>query len=145
MIVATPQSEGIRSRKRKQETEEASPSADSVSEKNRKDTAPMILARWKIAAYKSSSASRRLAEVLREMEASTTPGTEDDFKHQKANAKRCSTSGQTLKVNIGKEWLSNLHQTIGKQVTCDPLEKNATRNTARPWWIALETKKELES
>ena len=26
----------------------------------------------------------------------------------------------------------------------DPLEKNATRNTARPWWMALETTKELE-
>ena len=26
----------------------------------------------------------------------------------------------------------------------DPLEKNATRNTARPWWVALETMKELE-
>ena len=26
----------------------------------------------------------------------------------------------------------------------DPLERNATRNTARPWWVALETMKELE-
>ena len=26
----------------------------------------------------------------------------------------------------------------------DPLEKNATRNTARPYWVALETLKELE-
>ena len=75
----------------------------------------MILARLKTAAYKSSSASRNLAEVLREMKASTTPGTEDDFEHQKANAKRGSTSGQTLKVDIGKEWLSNLHQTIGSK------------------------------
>ena len=47
MIVATPSSKGKRSRKRKRETEEASPSADSVSEKNLKDTAPIILARWK--------------------------------------------------------------------------------------------------
>ena len=80
MIVATPSSKGIRSRKRKRETEESSPSADSVSEKNLKETAPMILARWKTAAYKSSSASRKLIQVLREMKASTTPGTEDDFK-----------------------------------------------------------------
>ena len=29
-------------------------------------------------------------------------------------------------------------------MTSDPLEKNATRNTARPWWVALETMKELE-
>ena len=31
-----------------------------------------------------------------------------------------------------------------KQVSNDPLEKNATGNTARPWWVALETVKELE-
>ena len=36
MVVTTPPSKGIRSRKRKRETEEASPSADAVSEKNLK-------------------------------------------------------------------------------------------------------------
>ena len=132
MKVATPPSKGIRSRKRKQETEEASSSADLVSENNLKETTPIILARWKTAAYKNSSASRKFAEVLREMEASTTPGTEDEFKHQKANGKKGSTSGQLLKVDIGKEWLSTKHQAIGKEVTCDPQERNATRNTARP-------------
>ena len=145
MVVATTPSKGIRSRKRKRETEEASPSVDAVSEKNLKETAPMVLARGKTAAYKSSSAPRRLAEVLREMEASKTPGTGDDFKPQHANAKRGSTSGQTWEVDIRKEWLSTQHQAIGKRVSCDPLERNATRNTARPWWIALETTKELES
>ena len=80
MVVATPPSKGIGSRKRKRETEEASLSADAVSEKNLKETAPMIIARGKTAAYKSSSAPMRLAEVLREMEASTTLGSEDDFK-----------------------------------------------------------------
>ena len=112
MIVATPPSKGIRSRKRKRETEEACPSADAVSDKNLKEMAPMILARWKTVAYKSSSISRKLAEVLREMEASTTPGTEEDFKPQKANAKRGSISGQTWEVHIGKEWLSTQHQAI---------------------------------
>ena len=67
MVLATTPSKGIRFRKRKRETEEASPSADAVSEKNLKETAPMILARGKTAAYKSSSAPRRLTEVLREM------------------------------------------------------------------------------
>ena len=47
-------------------------------------------------------------------------------------------------MDAGKEWISSEHQAIGKQVTSDPLEKNATRNTARPWWVALETMKELE-
>ena len=90
----------------------------------------MILARWKTAVYKSSSASRKLAELLGKMEASTTPGTEEDFKPQKANAKRGSTSGQTWEVNVGIEWLSTQHHAIGKQVKCDPIEINATRSTA---------------
>ena len=105
----------------------------------------MVLARGKAAAYKSSSAPSRLIELLREMEASTTPGTEDDFKLQKTNVKRGSTSGQTWEVDIRKEWLSTQHQAIGTQVTCNPLGRNATRNTDWPWWIALETTKELES
>ena len=49
----------------RRETEEvSSPSADAVSEKILKETAPMILARWKTAAYKGSSAPRKLAEVI---------------------------------------------------------------------------------
>ena len=44
MVVTTPPSKGKRSRKRKRETEETSLSADAVSEKNLKETAPMILA-----------------------------------------------------------------------------------------------------
>ena len=138
--MTTPPSKGKRSRKRKRQTK-ASPSADAVLVKNLKETAPMILARGKTAAYNSGSAPRRLTEVLREMEASTTSGTEDDFKPLKTNLKRGSTSGQTWEVDISKEWLSTEHQAIGKQVTCDPLERNAMRNTARPWWIALETTK----
>ena len=47
-------------------------------------------------------------------------------------------------MDAGKEWISSEHQAIGKQVASDPLEKNATRNTARPWWVALETLKEME-
>ena len=47
-------------------------------------------------------------------------------------------------MDVGKEWISSEHQAIGEQVTSDPLEKNATRNTARPWWVSLETMKELE-
>ena len=31
-----------------------------------------------------------------------------------------------------------------KRVASDPLERLTTRNTARPWWMALETMKELE-
>ena len=47
-------------------------------------------------------------------------------------------------MDVGKEWISFEYQDIGKQVTSDPLEKNAVRNTARPWWLALETMQELE-
>ena len=48
-------------------------------------------------------------------------------------------------VDVGKDWISTQRQNIEKQVTSDPLERGATKNTARPWWIALETTKELES
>ena len=58
--------------------------------------------------------------------------------------KRCSTSGQTWERDVGKNWISKEHQAIGKQVTSDPLERNKTRNTSRPWWVALETLKELQ-
>ena len=136
---------GVRSRKRKREAEEARPSADAVSEKHLKELAPMILTRWKTAAYKCGSAARKLTEVMVEVEASTTPGNEEDLKPQKANAKRGSTSGQMWEVNVRKEWISNQHLDTGKQVTSDPLERGATRNTARPWWIALETTNELEN
>ena len=48
MITATPPSKDLRSRKRKREVEGlGSPSADAVSEKNLRETAPMVLARWK--------------------------------------------------------------------------------------------------
>ena len=82
----------------------------------------MILARWKTAAYKYSSAPRKLAEVMEGMEASTTLTTEEDFRPQKANTKRGCTSGQTWEVDVGKEW--------------------PRPNT---WWVALESTKELEN
>ena len=44
MVVTTPSSRGVRSRKRNRGAEEASPSADAVSEKNLKEMAPMVLA-----------------------------------------------------------------------------------------------------
>ena len=145
MITVTPPSRDVRSRKRKREVEGlGSPSADAVSEKNLRETAPMVLARWKTAAYKSSSEPRKLLEVEKEMEVSTSLVTEEDFRPQKTNTKRGSTSGQICEVDVGKDWISSGHQATGKQVTSDPIEKNRTRNTSRPWWVALETLKELE-
>ena len=145
MIVTTPPSKGVKSRKRKREVEELnSPSADAVSEKNFRETAPMSLARWKTAAYKSISEPRRLAEVVKEVEVSTSLATEEDFKPQETSSKRGTTNGQTWEADVGKEWISSEHQAIGKQVASDPFEKNATRNTARPCWVALATMKELE-
>ena len=145
MITATPPSKDVKSHKRKREVEGwGCPSADAVSEKNLRETAPMVLARWKTAAYKSSYEPRKLLEVEREMEVPTNSTTEEDFKPQRTKMKRGSTSGQTWEVDVGKEWVSNEHQATGKQVTSDPLEKNKTRNTSRPWWVALETLKESE-
>ena len=130
---------------RRRETEEASPSADAVWEKNLKETAPVVLARWKTAVYKGSSAPRRLAEMTKEMEVSMSLTTEKDFRPQKANKKRGPTSGPAWEVDVGKDWLSTQHRATGKEVTSDSLENNATRNTAPPWWVALETMKELEN
>ena len=147
MITVTPPSRDVRSRKRKREVEGlGSPSADAVSEKNLRETAPMILARRKTAAYKISSEPRKLLEVEKEkeMEVSTNLVAEEDFRPQKTNTKRGSTSGQTWEVDVGKEWISSGHQATGKQVTSDPIEKNRTKNTSRPWWVALKTLKELE-
>ena len=76
--------------------------------------------------------------------ASTSLVTEEDFKPQKAGSKNGSTSRQTWEVDVGREWISSELQAVGKQVSNDPLEKNATRNTVRPWWVPLETMKELE-
>ena len=145
MIVTTPPSKGMKSRKRKREMEElSSPSVDAVSEKNLRETAPMIFARWKTVAYKGSSEPRKLAEIVKEIEVSTSLVTEADFKPQKTGSKKGSTNGQTWEVDVGREWISSGHQAREKQVANDPLEKKATRNTARPWWVALETVKELE-
>ena len=145
MITATPPSRDVRSRKRKREAEGwGSPSADAVSEKNLRVTAPLVLARCKTAAYKSSSEPRKPLEVEKEMEVSTNSTSEEDFRPQKTNMKRRSTSGQTWEMDVGKEWVSKEHQATGKQVTSNPLEKNKARNTSRPWWVALETLKELE-
>ena len=145
MKMATPPSKDVRSRKRKREVEGlGSPSADAVSDKNLRETAPMVLARCKTAAYKSSAEPMKLLEMEKEMEVSTNSTSEENFRPQKKNIKRCSTSGQIWGVDVGKNWVSKEHQAIGKQVTSDPLERNKTRNTSRPWWVALETLKELE-
>ena len=145
IIAATPPSRGVKSRKRKREVEGLSSlSTDAISEKNLRETAPMVLARWKTVAYKGSSEPMKLAEVEKEMEVSTSLATEEDFRPQKTNTKRGLTSGQMWDVDVGKEWISSEHQATGKQVTSDPLEKSKARNTARPWWVALETMNELE-
>ena len=55
----------------------------------------MVLARWKTTAYKGSSELRRLAEVVKEIEVSTSLATEGDFRPQKASSKKGSANGQT--------------------------------------------------
>ena len=145
MIMTTPSRRDVKSRKRKREVEGLSSlSADAVSERNLRETAPMLLARCKTAAYKSTAELRRPLEVEKEMEFSTNSISEEDFRPQKTNMRRGSTSGQTWEVDVGKECVSKGRQSTGKQITNDPLERNKTRNTSRPWWVALETLKEME-
>ena len=74
----------------------------------------------------------------------TDMATEEDFEPQRVKIKRRSNSGQTWEVDVSKEWLSSQHQSVGQQITNDPLEMGLTRNTARSWWTALDTMKELE-
>ena len=89
MIAATPPSRGVKSRKGKRDEEGLiSPSTNATFEKNLRETAPMVLARWKTAAYKGSSEPRKLTEVEKEMEVSTSLATEEDFKPQKTNTKK---------------------------------------------------------
>ena len=105
MITTTPPSKDVRSRKRKRDVEGlGSPSADAVSERKLRETAPMVLARWKTAAYKSSYEPRKVLDVEKEMEIPTSSTTEEDFKPQRIKLKRGSTSGQTWEVDVGKEW-----------------------------------------
>ena len=145
MTTTTPSSRDVKSRKRKREVDGlSSPSADAVSERNLRETAPMVLARCKTAAYKSSAEPRKPLEVEKEIEVSTNSTSEEDFRPQKTNMKRGATSGQTWEVDVGKEWVSKEYQATGKQITSDPLERNRTKKTSRPWWVALETLKELE-
>ena len=81
MITTTPSSKDVKTRKRKREMEGlSSPSVDAVSEGNLRETAPMVLARCKTAAYKSNTDLRRQLEEEREIEASTSLTSEEDFK-----------------------------------------------------------------
>ena len=107
MITMTPSSRDVKTRKRKREVEGlSSPSADAVSEGNLRETAPMVLARCKTAAYKCNKKLRRPLEVEREIEVSTSSTSEWDFRPQKTNVRRDSTNGQTWEVDVGKEWVS---------------------------------------
>ena len=54
MIVCTPPSKELKSRKKKREKEEAIPSAEALSETNLKEIPPMVLTKWKTAAYRDN-------------------------------------------------------------------------------------------
>ena len=101
MITATPPRKDVKSRKRKREVEGwCSPSADRVSEKNLRETAPMVLARWKTAAYKSSYEPRKLLEVEREMEVPTNSTTEENFKPQRFEKRADVGSGRRQRMGL---------------------------------------------
>ena len=91
-----------------------------MSEAKLKETPPMVLARWMTAAFRDNSTSRKLAEVMADMEAASSPVTEKVFKPQKVKIKRGSTSAQTWDVDVGEEWVSSEHQSDGQQITSDP-------------------------
>ena len=86
MIMAMPPSKVVRSGKRKREVEEANCSVEAVSGNNMKEMAPIVLMRWKTIAYKGNSVTRKLAEVLIEIENATSPGTEKRFQTTKGES-----------------------------------------------------------
>ena len=104
----------------------------------------MVLVRLKTADCKGNSLCSRMVEVMTEMATASGPVIEEDFKPQRVKIKRGSTNGQTWEVDVGKKWVSSQHQSVGQQITNNLLEKGPTRNTARSWWIALKTMKEME-
>ena len=57
MIVSTPPRKESKPRKKKRETEEAIPSAEALSETNLKEIPPMVLTKWKTAAYRDNLSS----------------------------------------------------------------------------------------
>ena len=92
-----------------------------------------------------------LQEKLRNKEFSRS-GERDRGLDKSGNGRRFQTSEGRLEKGFD-EWIDmgsgcwqrmDLERILGDSLTSDPLEKNATRNTARPWWVALEMMKELE-
>ena len=59
-----------------------------MSEANLKETPPMVLARRKSAAYKVDSTSRKLVELMTDMETASGPVKEENFKPQRVKTKR---------------------------------------------------------
>ena len=74
---------------------------------------------------------------MADMETAPGPVTEEEIKPQRVKINRGFTSERT--------WVSSQHQSVGQQITNDPLKKGLKRSTARSWCIALETRKELEN
>ena len=71
---------------------------------------------------------RKMADVLTEMETAITPGTEEDLKPQKVNAKKGSTGGQMRKVDIGKEWISISERWRSQHQSIEGVNTRASEN-----------------
>ena len=127
------------------ETERGSPSADAVSNANLKEIPPMVLARLKRASNRDNSNSRKLKEMMADMESRPVPLAQQHFRPQRVETKRRSTSGQTWEVDVRIEWVSSQQKSVGQQITSNRLEKSLTKNTASSWWISLVTIKEWEN
>ena len=140
--MSTPLSNASRPRNRKRETEEGSPSTESVLGANLKETPPM---EWRDGGLHLIETYRHLGNWRRGWPTWEGPVTEEDFKPQRVKIKRGSTSAQTWELDVGKEWVTSQHQRLGKQIASDAIEKGLKRKTARSWWMALDTMKELES
>ena len=67
-----------------------------------KITPPMVLASWKVAAYRENSTFRKFAEMIADMDGASGPVTEEDFKPQCVKINGRYASGQTWQVDVDK-------------------------------------------
>ena len=104
----------------------------------------MVLARWKRAANRDISNSRKLTKMMADMESRPVPLAQQNFRPRQVETKRRSTSVQTWEVDVRIEWVSSQQQSVGQQITSNRLEKRLKKNTASSWWISLVTIKERE-
>ena len=77
----------------------------------------MVLARWWTAANRDNLSSRKLVEVMADLEGASGPVTEDDFKPQPAEVDERIHQKTDMTEEVGMKRFSSQHQSFGQQIT----------------------------